>query len=234
MFTGYSITSEYLSNGLCVTTSGAPINLASPFSVFSAAAIKNSDFQALAESSFGDFLGFSACSVSEINITTTETIGRQVITGYTFVSAAAASSTLSSSSATTQSTLSNPNPNPTTTPLLASKPTPTPTPTPTSLGTPAKIGIGVAIPIVATALFLLAAALWRKSRKRRSPPSSQQETGAQENHQPYLQQKAELEAEEKRKYELEATESRYELDGEDNIHEVAVGIDGRVMPSTSH
>ncbi len=37
--------------------------------------------------------------------------------------------------------------------------------------------------------------------------------------QPYLQQKAELEAEERRKFELEAQEKRYELDADDTIHE---------------
>lgn len=38
--------------------------------------------------------------------------------------------------------------------------------------------------------------------------------------QTYLQQKAELEAEQKRKSELEAEERRYELDGESRIHEI--------------
>lgn len=45
-----------------------------------------------------------------------------------------------------------------------------------------------------------------------------------EDAQPYLQQKAELEAAEKRRIELEAAEVRYEMDGEDDRHEMP-GID---------
>ncbi len=49
--------------------------------------------------------------------------------------------------------------------------------------------------------------------------------------QPYLQQKAELEAEERRKFELEAREKRYELDADDIVHE-AEGYNNRHEIST--
>ena len=45
-------------------------------------------------------------------------------------------------------------------------------------------------------------------------------TGSEEETQPYLQQKAELEAEEKRRIELEAVEVRYEMDGRDHRNEM--------------
>ena len=45
-------------------------------------------------------------------------------------------------------------------------------------------------------------------------------TGSEEETQPYLQQKAELEAEEKRRLELKAVEVRYEMDGRDDVNEM--------------
>lgn len=42
-----------------------------------------------------------------------------------------------------------------------------------------------------------------------------------EGNQPYLQQKAELEAEERRRHELEAAGIVHELDGEDGVHELS-------------
>ncbi|KAI4196781.1 MAG: hypothetical protein LQ350_006351 [Teloschistes chrysophthalmus] len=61
--------------------------------------------------------------------------------------------------------------------------------------------------------------LLRRYRKRRSSASLEPKT-KEEDGQPYLQRKAELEAEEKRKQELEALEIRYEADGDHGIHEL--------------
>ena len=90
-----------------------------------------------------------------------------------------------------------------------------------SLDKQAKIGIGVAIPVAVTALVLLIVLLWRRSRKIKESDGLKEENAVPEDNQPYLQQKAELEAEEKRKNELEAEEKRYELDGETRIHEMS-------------
>jgi len=49
--------------------------------------------------------------------------------------------------------------------------------------------------------------------------------------QPYLQQKSELEAEERAKYELEAEERRYEIAG-DIIHEMSDELARRENPRT--
>ena len=55
-----------------------------------------------------------------------------------------------------------------------------------------------------------------------------------EETQPYLQQKAELEAEEKRRIELEAVEVRYEMDGGDDRKEMpAPGSDVRTEIDTT-
>ena len=52
--------------------------------------------------------------------------------------------------------------------------------------------------------------------------TSKKEGSQHEDQQPYLQQKAELEAEEKRKYELEARERRYEIGVEGERYELPV------------
>lgn len=52
-----------------------------------------------------------------------------------------------------------------------------------------------------------------------------------ETSQPYLQRKAELEAEEKRKHELEAEERRYELEEDRKIHEKSVERDSQGIAS---
>ena len=53
---------------------------------------------------------------------------------------------------------------------------------------------------------------WKSQKKSKEEDASSQNKGPpHEDTRPYLQQKAELEAEEKRKHELEALERRYEL-----------------------
>ena len=90
-----------------------------------------------------------------------------------------------------------------------------------SLDKQTKIGIGIAIPVAVTALLLLLVPLWRRSRKTKESNGLKEEHAIPEDNQPYLQQKAELEAEEKERHELEAEEKRYEMDGETRIHEIS-------------
>ena len=63
--------------------------------------------------------------------------------------------------------------------------------------------------------------MWLRSRKIKEKTALRERETVPEDNQPYFQQKAELEAEEKRKHELEAEERRYELDGESRIHEIS-------------
>lgn len=49
-----------------------------------------------------------------------------------------------------------------------------------------------------------------------------------EDTQPYLQHKAELEDEERRRHEMDAREARYEMNGEDTMHEIGTGGDRRI------
>ena len=89
-----------------------------------------------------------------------------------------------------------------------------------------KIANGVAIPVVLLGLVLLGFLVYkrRKNQKtlREEDPTSQDIGSPQEDSQPYLQQKAELEAEGKRKHELEAQERRYEIGNEGERYELPV------------
>ena len=62
--------------------------------------------------------------------------------------------------------------------------------------------------------------LRRRRKQNKSRKDTNNSADASGETQPYLQQKAELEAEEKRRLELEAVEVRYEMDGADNITEM--------------
>lgn len=200
VFTAYSITSEYSSEGFCVTTTGVPIPLVSPYSVLRPTSIPASDFESIAGSSLLALLGFSSCSGRGVEVTPIALVNGSLPTG-----------TLPSANSTsTGAPISG---NSTVKPVPGSRHE--------TLDEQAKIGIGIAIPFVVGALLLLALLLWRRYRKNKGANAATAEHVESEGVQPYLQQKPELEAEEKRKQELDAEERRYELNGESEIHEMS-------------
>ena len=82
----------------------------------------------------------------------------------------------------------------------------------------------VAVPIAAITLTLFGVFAWHKYRTWRVDVSNEVETNRAASlliAQPYLQQKAELEDEERRIHELEASTRRGELEGNPIIHEIA-------------
>ena len=86
------------------------------------------------------------------------------------------------------------------------------------------IGLVVAIfvPIVLIALSLVYFIRRRRQRKGKASASSQ-DVGKREGEdaQLYFQQKVELD-DEQRRHDMEAVEIRYEMEGEDQIHEMPV------------
>lgn len=89
-----------------------------------------------------------------------------------------------------------------------------------------EVANGVAIPIAFLGLALLGFLVYRRRKTQKKIKqknvTSQKQGSPQEYTQPYLQQKAELEAEEKRKHELEARERRYEMGNEGERYELPV------------
>ena len=94
-----------------------------------------------------------------------------------------------------------------------------------------KAAVGVVVPVVAIISFALGMIFYLRRHRKRS--QSGKGKNVSEETQPYLQQKAELEAEEKRRVELEAVEVRYEMDGGDDRKEMpAPGSDVRTEIDT--
>ena len=70
----YSITRAYESNGVCITTSGAPVTLSSAYTETLVSANGQVVLDANGEKSFIDFLGFSSCSGGGENVVPTALI----------------------------------------------------------------------------------------------------------------------------------------------------------------
>ena len=70
----YSITSAYTSNGLCVTTSGPPIQVSPAYSETLTSANGRVTLDVKDQQSFIDFLGFSTCSGGGENVIATALI----------------------------------------------------------------------------------------------------------------------------------------------------------------
>ncbi|KAL8896444.1 MAG: hypothetical protein Q9207_007701 [Kuettlingeria erythrocarpa] len=87
--------------------------------------------------------------------------------------------------------------------------------------TQTKIAVGVASPIIIiliSALTFLGIIHYRKNKRRAQSISAKPESSTED--QPYLQQKGELDAEERRRFELDAEQKKYELEGDNDIHEL--------------
>jgi len=74
VFTAYSITSAYSSNGVCITTSGAPVTLSSAYTETLVSANGQVVLDANGQKAFIDFLGFSTCSGGGENVVPTALI----------------------------------------------------------------------------------------------------------------------------------------------------------------
>ncbi|KAL9629059.1 MAG: hypothetical protein Q9164_007038 [Protoblastenia rupestris] len=88
-----------------------------------------------------------------------------------------------------------------------------------------KIGIGIGVPTILILFCLLVLYFWRSFRKKHVALGQTANAFlVAKDGQPYLQEKAELEDEARRKHELEAQARVYELNGDDTLHEIsAVG-----------
>ena len=171
----------------------------------------SSDFPSYAASEFVDFLGFSTCVGSGEELLPTPII---LVTNIS-VTPATSVSLPARADSTTSPILHSSN---ATKPIVTSR-----------LDEPTKIGIGVGVPFAALIPIPLAAFMWRKRRLRSAAIAAGEQantgdrTASGPDSQPYLQQKAELEAEERRRHELEARQKVHELDGATEIIEIPAG-----------
>ncbi|KAL8917751.1 MAG: hypothetical protein Q9172_005700 [Xanthocarpia lactea] len=98
---------------------------------------------------------------------------------------------------------------------------PTASPSSSGLSGRTKAALGVSIPLATLVIIALAVLGIVKHRKRKSLNPSSEPSAPSEDVQPYLQQKGELEAEERREYELHAENKQYELEGDNEIQEMS-------------
>ena len=85
--------------------------------------------------------------------------------------------------------------------------------------------VSVVVPIVGLILLLLCFLGIRRHRKKRRQLVLMSQPNTTVDTQLYVDRKAELEDEERRKYELDATGKTYEMEGEDRILEMSSGGD---------
>ena len=88
--------------------------------------------------------------------------------------------------------------------------------------------ISVVVTTVGLILLLLGCLGIRRHRKQRSQLVPTSQPNPTTDTQLYVDQKAELEDEERRKYELDATGKTYEMEGEDRIFEMSSGGDAEM------
>ena len=225
LITAYEIASQYFTNEQCQLTLGSLIPLSPFFSVSQPATFNSTELQSVAQDSFSTYVGFSECSGGgedvRIASPSNPAVATVLATPTTSNTSALAPVTSGPDLNSTQSI------SPGTNGHNSSSTQSVSTHSSGSYNKTIEVANGVAIP-VALGLVLLGFLLYRRRKNRKTlkeeGPTSQDLASPQEDPQPYLQQKAELEAEEIRKHELEARErrcemsigeERYELPGEE-------------------
>ncbi|KAF6227888.1 hypothetical protein HO133_007616 [Letharia lupina] len=107
--------------------------------------------------------------------------------------------------------------------------------TPGSRGHPTQIIIlSVVLPTVGIMILLFCFIIVRRYRNKRSQAADAIHPEKSSDAQLYVDQKAELEDEERRRHELEAERTRHELNGEDTIFEMPDNGHSRMHSASSH
>ena len=219
LLTGYNVASQYMSAGQCQLTLGPWISVSPFYSVSQPATVVSAEAQSTAIDLFSAYLGFSDCSGSGEEVTASALSSLPAASLIAAPTAPIPSSPTPVTSGpnrnSTQSNVAGTNSsNNSSTQSVSTRST-------ASSDKKIKISLGVAIPVASLGLVLLGYLVYKR-RKVQETLKEEDVTSKKEDHQPYLQQKAELEAEEKRKHELEARERRYEMGVEGERYELPV------------
>ncbi|KAL8922360.1 MAG: hypothetical protein Q9208_005213 [Pyrenodesmia sp. 3 TL-2023] len=208
VFTGASITSEFIWNGQCQTTINAKtIDNPASWTFYQNASTIDSEFGIEATSSFARYINVMGCSPL---VDSESIIGGPKVVAIQKMITSASSPTITAPSITT-----TPLPQPIAEP---SKPN-------LSLGAKTAIGISVPVAVLITLAILVLAILRHRKNKRTNQPSSAKTTASSTEDQPYLQQKGELEAKESALFELSAEHRQHELESRDEIREMSAVAD---------
>ncbi len=216
LFTAYNVASVYLTDGQCQLALGSLIPVSPVFSVSQPANVNSTEFRSVAEDSFTTHIGFSTCSGSGVQVSPTalSKITPTASNPSSLTPVASGRDQNSTQSISTGTDHQNPN----STNSVS-------THSPGSYDKKVNLATGITIPVTFLGLVLLGFLVHRRRKKQKTleeDPASQDLGSPLQDPQPYLQQKAELEAEEKRKHELEARERRYEMGNEGERYELPV------------
>ena len=111
----------------------------------------------------------------------------------------------------------------------------TPTPTPGHLTHHTRtIILSVVLPTLGLMILLLCFIIIRRYRKKRSHSALAVDPKITSDTQLYLDQKAELEDDQRRRHELEAGRTMYEMDGQDTVFEMPGDNNSRMQLASSH
>lgn len=185
------------------------------FSVLQPTKVNSTEFQSVAKDYFTTYIGFSTCSGSGDLLVATVLATPTASKSSTFTPVTSVPDQNSTQFISTGTNGQNPSSAHSVSTLSSG-----------SYKQKVEVANGVAIPIAALGLALLGFLVYRRRKNKKTlkegDPTLQDLGSPQEDPQPYLQQKAELEAEEKRKHELEAREKRFEMGNEGERYELPV------------
>ena len=208
VFNAYSVTSAYISNGECVTTSGSPTILPTPYSFTPNTPLPSSILRSSAFSAFVDYLGFEACIGGDEEAAPVALVPVNNVSITSQSADILIPSPTKSFNSSVTSTLSSLQTSPSASAVQEPKSS-------TVLSPSTKIGIGIGGSIAGTIILFLGLRDFLRYHKRKNGDQAEKQEATSGEQQPYFMQKGELEAEERQRHELEAAERRYEL--EENI-----------------
>ena len=219
----------------CITFTGSSTGVTPAFSILSADTTNPSSFQSSAASQFITFLGLNGCGVgNSATVLLTNNGSAATINVAPSTTSTDVQSAVPGTLTQTSLSLSLPLLTATVTAPVQTVSNPTPSSSPPSssiLPTHTKVAIGVAILVLVLALLLTVSFLYHRRRKNQrsananANAATSQDGDPKERSQPFLQQKAELEAKENRKHELEAVERKHEMGTEGERHELSAEED---------
>lgn len=92
-----------------------------------------------------------------------------------------------------------------------------------------QVAVGVSVPLIVLAVCIAMGLFIRHHRRNRERNRDTLSNLSPETGQLYLQRKAELEATDQAKFELDGVSRRLELEGDNEIHEIPTSIDNLAM-----
>ena len=218
MFSAYSVTSAFTSNGTCSTIAGPPIPVVSgSFSASLPDGPNSGSVQALqaAEESFMSYLGLISCSAGgDVQVPLTH-VPPSIMPDSSSVVTLPPTITAVWTGNVTSSSMSNLSSLSSSIPQTTMSTVPSPRPHGTSFSVGMKTAIGVAVPVGSILLLIFGGLLLRRFRKRREGSEKQSIF-------PFFQQKPELSGEDSR-YEMLVERKTPEMSGDAMVYEMPPG-----------